>query len=612
MIARFRGRGILCQVALTSVAGLLIGTCWVLRWWHPSTAAETALALVATVLCGGPIILGALRGLVAKEVNVDELVSLAIVAALTIGEFLTAATVGFIMVLGSLLESYTSGKAKRAIESLVELAPDTARLIEDGSERIVRAQEVRRDQRVLVKPGEKIPVDGVVADGGASVDQAAVTGESLPVDVKSGSQVFAGTFVHGGALTVQATRVGEDSTLGKIISLIRDAETHQAPIVRSADAFAKWFTPAIVALAAVVWFASGDFIRCVSVLVVGCPCALILATPTAVVAAMGNAAKRGLMIKGGKFLEAVGEVDTVAFDKTGTLTEGRPDVRSIQPLDGAEPSEILSFSASVEQKSEHPFAGAVIREARHRNVVIRPVTAFESQAGLGVCGIVGGSLVRVGRREYAGASDGECHTDDNRAMLWVSCDDRCIGAIVLDDVTRVSAAPAIRELKSIGMGAVHLLSGDRAETVARLAAEVDVDVWEGDLLPHQKVERLETMRRQGKKVLYVGDGINDGPALAMSYVGVALGAGASPLALETADVAILRPDVSLVPALIRLGRVTRQRIRENLLVFAVLYNGAAIALASLGVLSPIMAAVAHNVGSVAVVLNSARLIRWSR
>ncbi|UCE58260.1 MAG: cadmium-translocating P-type ATPase [Phycisphaerales bacterium] len=610
MIARFRDRELLRQVTLTSVAGLLIGTCWVLRWSHASATAETTLALAATVLCGGPIVLGALRGLVAREVNVDELVSLAIIAALTIGEYLTAATVGFIMVLGSLLESYTSGKAKRAIESLVELTPDTARVVENGANRMVRTDEVHVGQTVLIKPGEKNPVDGLVVDGSAVVDQAAVTGESTPIDVTPGSDVFAGTFVHDGALTVRATRVGEDSTLGKIVSLINDAEKHQARIVQSADAFAKWFTPAILALACGVWLASGDFVRCVSVLVVGCPCALILATPTAIVAAMGNAAKRGLMIKGGRFLEAVGEIDTVVFDKTGTLTEGRPLVQAVHSLDGVASDEILVWSASVEQKSEHPFAEAIVREAERRKLMVKPVSQFESRVGLGVSGTVGGNRIRVGRREFVAGAEAHASGDSIGTTLWVSRDDRCVGRIAMVDSARKSATPAIGELKLLGIPDVHLLSGDRTAVVESLATEVGVDAWAGELLPDGKVERLRTMQQMGKKTMYVGDGINDGPALATSHVGVAMGAGASPLALETADIGILKADLSLVPALVRLGRVTRRRIRENLLVFAVLYNGAAIVLASLGVLSPIMAAIAHNVGSVAVVLNSARLIRW--
>ncbi len=644
---------------MTCVAGTLIGVCWALRLWFPRPGIEAALALAATTLCAGPIIYQAIRGIFARQVNVDELVSLAIIAALVAGEYLTAATVGFIMVLGSLLESYTSAKARRAIESLVELAPEIARIIEGGVERTVPVEEVRPGQRVLVKPGEKIPVDGNVVEGSASVDQAAVTGEPIPVDAAPGKGVFAGTFVHGGALTVEATRVGEDSTLGKIVSLIREAESHQARIVRSADAFAKWFTPAILALAGAVWLGSGEFIRCVSVLVVGCPCALILATPTAVVAAMGTAARRGLMIKGGKFLEAVAEVDAVAFDKTGTLTEGRPVVREVATFNGATTDQVLAWSAAVEQNSEHPLAQAIVREAERRNLSIVPVTAFESRTGLGVSGVVDGGRIRVGRegfvegtkaRRHGGTETRRhegtkarrhgggkrrrdeatkcgtgfqpvssparcrCHsvddTGDGGTVLWVARDDQCVGAITLDDTPRASAAAAVRELEDLGIRCVHLLSGDRKAAVSRLARQVRIESWKGELLPHQKVEHLDRLRDQGRKVMYVGDGVNDGPALATSYVGVAMGAGASPLALETADIGILRADVMQVPTLIRLGRVTRRRVRENLLVFAVIYNGIAIALAGMGILSPIVAAIAHNIGSVAVVLNSARLIRW--
>lgn len=609
MIGRFRDSDVLRQAAITAVAGVLIGISWSLRLWSPSDTSEMVLSLIAAVLCGGPIILGAIRGLLARQINVDELVALAIIAALIIGEYLTAATVGFIMVLGSLLETYTSSRARRAIEALVELTPDTARVIEGNDERVVPIKEVSPGQHVLVKPGENIPVDGMVVEGTASVNQATITGEPIPVDVSPTKTVYAGSFVEGGALTIQTMRAGEDSTVGKIVRLIKEAESHQARIVRSADAFAKWFTPAILMLAGAVWIWSGEFIRCVSVLVVGCPCALILATPTAVVAAMGRAAKRGLIIKGGRYLEAVAEVDGVVFDKTGTLTIGRPVVQRVNLFNGATAEQVLAWAGSVEQKSEHPFGRAIVEEAKARSVEMGPVTAFESSAGLGVTGVVAGSRIRVGRKEYVNVQTAGETDEDGNTVLWITRDNVCVGSIALDDRVRPSTASAIRELQDLGIASVELLSGDRAAAVRKLADEVQIESWRADLLPHEKVEHLRRLKTAGKKVMYVGDGVNDGPALATSYVGVAMGAGASPVALETAQIGILRPDVSEVPALIRLGRMTRRRIHENLLLFALAYNGIAIFLASAGVLSPIMAAITHNIGSVAVVLNSARLIR---
>ncbi len=609
MIARFRDREVLQQVAMTGTAGALIGACWVLRLWFPNPTAETIVALLATALCGGSIVVRAARGLLSRQVNVDELVSIAIVASLTIGEYLTAATVGFIMVLGSLLESCTSARARSAIESLVSLVPDTARIIENGQERTVPLSEVCVGQRVLVKPGEKIAVDGVVTDGAAGVDQSAVTGEPIPRDVGAGANVFAGTFVHGGALTLRATRVGNDSTLGKIVSLIREAETHQAPIVRSADAFAKWFTPGILALAAVVWLVSGDFMRCVSVLVVGCPCALILATPTAIVAAMGTAARHGIMIKGGRFLEAAAEVDTVAVDKTGTLTLGHPVVQRVEAFDGATADEVLTWAAAVERKSEHPFGEAIIREAERRGLPNLPVGTFASSTGAGVSGQVNGACVRVGRNSHVQATMPGWSSPEDGTVLWVARDARCVGAVVLDDSLRPAARSAIDQLKSMEIEA-HLFSGDRAVVVERVAGAVGIASYRGELLPHEKVAEIEALCRKGSRVMYVGDGVNDGPALASSHVGVALGASASPLALETAPIAILTAELLQVPTLLRLARISKRRILENLLVFGVVYNALAVVLASVGILSPIMGAIVHNVGSVAVVLNSARLARW--
>lgn len=609
MIARFRGRGLIRQGALTGMAGALIAACWILRTWYPHPTAETVLALLATALCGGPIVFRAVKGLFAHQVNVDELVSVAIVAALIVDEYLTAATVGFIMVLGSLLESHTAARARRAIEALVALVPETARVVECGQERTVPLAEVRPGNHLLVKPGERIAVDGVVVEGAGAVDQSAVTGEPIPRDVAVGADVYAGSFVHGGAVTIRTTRVGNESTLGKIVALVREAEAHQAAIVRSADAFAKWFTPAILALAGVVWLISGDFIRCVSVLVVGCPCALILATPTAVVAAMGTAARRGIMIKGGRFLEAAADVDAVAVDKTGTLTLGHPVVRHVEALNGATADEVLAWAASVERKSEHPFAAAIARETERRALAIGPVSAFVSAAGAGVSGEVDGACVRVGRRGHVQAPAPEWSRADDGTVLWVARGACCVGAIILDDSLRPGARRAVQELNAVGLD-VHLLSGDRTAAVSQVAREVGIDSWCGELLPHEKVSKIDALRAAGKRVMYVGDGVNDGPALASSYVGVALGAGASPLALESAPIAILNAELLQIPALIRLARAAKRRISENLLIFGVLYNAVAVLLASLGILSPIMGAVVHNVGSVAVVLNSARLARW--
>ncbi|MBE7559538.1 cadmium-translocating P-type ATPase [bacterium] len=607
MIGRFRDEGISRQAATTAVAGFLIGICWLLRWFAPNPLVETALALAATALCGGPIIYEAVRGVWARQVNVDELVTLAILAALVAGEYLAAATVSFIMVLGSLLESFTSARAQRAIEALVELTPETVRLLTGSGESVVPVEEARPGQKALVKPGEKIPVDGIVLEGRASVDQSSVTGEPIPVDAEPGTRVFAGTFVHGGALTLEITRVGEDSTLGKIVSLVRDAELHQARIVRSADRFAKWFTPAILVIATLAWLLTGDFMRAVAVLVVGCPCALILATPTAVVAAMGAAARRGIIIKGGRFLEALADVDAVVFDKTGTLTAGRPDLRSIHCMNGASSQEVLRWCAAVEQNSEHPLAAALVQAARREEIPLCAVADFESTPGVGVRGNVEGICIRIGRDPGAGTAPAISEGD---TVLWVHRDEDCVAAITLGDEVRPSAAPAVRDLKALGIRSLHLLSGDRAETVARLAREVGIESWHGALLPHEKVERLRELQAEGRRIMYVGDGVNDGPALATSHVGVAMGSGASPLALEAAPIALLHADVGQIPTLIRLGRTTKRRIMENLLVFAVMFNAIAIALASAGVLSPIAAAVTHNVGSVAVVLNSARLIRF--
>lgn len=620
MIGRFSQLGVYRELLgsrdfyRVALAGVLTLTSYL---WDRGEGVQSswgvALALTALVLSGLPIIWGAYKGLMQRQVNVDELVSLAIIACLIEGEFLTAAVVSFVMVFGAMLEEATSNSARKAVESLVSLSPDTATVIADGQMQTVPVAEIKVGDLLLVKPGERIPVDGVVMKGITSVDESSMTGEPIPREKGVGDEMYAGTLNQNGVVEIQTTNIGEDSTLGKVIKLVSKAEAHKPQAVKLIDRYARWFTPTILVAAGVTWWITGEAGRAITVLIVGCPCALILAAPTAIVASIGRAAKSGILVKGGLFLEETGRANTVLFDKTGTLTEGEPRVDEIYGVAGIEPSEVLARAACVEQNSTHPLAKAVLRAAHYAKINICPVEEMVTEIGRGVRARVQGRLVEVGSGCLTGGdipeilcSNLENIKENGTTPLLVYEEGRALGVISVADHIRPTARQMVQNLRSLGIEKIGLLSGDHEKAAIPVADSVGLtDAWAG-LKPEDKLRMIEDFQAKGQAVVYVGDGINDAPALARANVGIAMGGVGTDVALETADIVLMHDDISKLPFLVQLSRRTLKIIKWNI-AFGLIFNAVAVLASGGGFLTPIMGALVHNIGSVLVVLSSASL-----
>ncbi|MBZ4658246.1 MAG: copper/silver-translocating P-type ATPase [Desulfacinum sp.] len=622
MIGRFSHVGVYRELARSSefyrilFAGALALASYL---WDRNAAAPsppgTALALASLALNGLPIIWNAAKGLLERRTNVDELVSLAIIACLIQGEFLTAAFVSFVMVLGALIEELTTDSARNAIKSLMNLAPEMAVLVTEDGTRSVPLREVKVGDRLLIRPGDRIPVDGVIEAGQTSVDESAITGEPVPREKARGSEVFAGTLNQNGVVEIRVTKVGENTVLGKVIRLVASAEAHKPQAVRVIDRYARWFTPVILLCAGVTWGLTHDVSKAVTVLIVGCPCALILAAPTAIVAAVGRAARAGILVKGGLYLEEAGRADVVLFDKTGTLTEGNPKVDRIVALDGVDPSAVLARAASVERHSTHPLARAVLKAAHYARVTLCRAEEVVTEIGLGVRARVEGSLVEVGSAYLGGGTLSvppplrdhlESFKRSGATPLVVFENKQPVGVLSVQDHVRQGAGEAVRRLRNLGIQHIGILSGDHDVSARRVAREVGLDqVW-SELKPHEKLEVIRTFQADGRVVIFVGDGINDAPALAAANVGIAMGSAGTDVALETADIALMHDDIHRLPFLIRLSRRMLKTIRWNI-AFGMFFNALAVAAGGAGLLSPIMGAVVHNVGSILVVLSSASI-----
>lgn len=576
------------------------------------------LALAAVLIGGYPIFKSAYLGLRAKSINTDLLMSLGIVGAAAIGEFVSSALIVFFMLIAHFLEKFTMGKAREAIKELMGLAPKTARLWRHGEETEVGVEELRPGDIVIVRPGEKIPVDGKVVAGLSSVNQAPITGESIPVEKKPGDEVFAATINELGVLQIEVANVGEDTTLGKIIGLVEEAEAAKAPVQKFADRFTTYFLPIVVSAAAITYLVSRNPVFAIAVLVVACPCAVALATPLAVVASVGSGARRGLLIKGGLYLEALAKIDTVVVDKTGTLTFGRPKVTDVLSLKGLSKARIVGLAASLEKYSEHPLASAVLTEARVLNLTVPEPERFEVLPGRGIVGRTGGELIALGNRLLMGAKAVEIPAEAHRqaealesqgkTVLFLAREAKVVGLIAVADVIRDEVPQAIQELKGLGIKHLMLLTGDNERTASAIAERLGIPEYKANLLPQDKIEEVKRLQGQGRKVAMIGDGINDAPALAQADVGIAMGVAGTDVALEAATVALMRDDWSQVPQAIRVGRRTFRTIKQNL-AFGVLFNVIGITLASIGILTPVLAAAAQSLPDVAVFLNSSKLLR---
>jgi Cd2+/Zn2+-exporting ATPase len=615
------GKQIRVSMALlgTLAGGVLLINSGIAKYIYGAGTFNTEfLAMAGAILLGAPIVLHAIKSLIHKEAHMDELVALAIVAAFATQEYTTAGVVAFFMLVSELIETRTALGARASIESLIKLTPTKANLIDDkGGEKEVKVSGLKPGDLVRVRPGDNIPADGEVVKGLSSINEATITGESLPVDKVPGMQVFAGTNNLTGMLDITVTKAGKDTTLGKVQSLIMQAEQTKIPIMRIIDRYVKWYTPTILMIAGIVLFFTRDMDRAITILVVSCPCALILATPTAMVAAISASARLGILIKNVADLEIAGRITAMVFDKTGTVTTGRLYVTKLTPAEDIQPAELLTQAASAEQMSKHPAARALYEVAKEANLSLPKTDDFQETPGKGVTATVDSAKVMVGRDTFlkenkidiSNVSDPALHEEQGFSTLYVAKDSKCIGWIGLQDKTRPEAQHAVKELLDIGVKRITMLTGDRSEVAGRVAAELACTDYKAHCLPQDKLAIVEQIKQGGHTVVVVGDGINDAPALAAGDLGIAMGAAGSDVAINSASIALMSDDLTRLPFLVRLSKKTGRVIYQNL-GFGIIFIILGIAAGAAKLLPPALAAVLHFVGSLIVVFNSARLVRY--
>lgn len=606
-------------ILFTSVVGILL----LLNWLGIlTTVLGFNTAILLTLIGGYKIYYKAVSGLFEKRITADLAIVLAIAAALAIGEYVAAAEAVFIMLVGEGLEEFASRRTRSAIEKLIDFSPKTARIKTADGEREVAVDEVQVDDHVIVRPGERIPVDGVIGKGSSSINEAPITGESIPVEKWPGESVFAGSVNSAGALEIRATRVGKDTTLARIIALIEEAEQKKAPAVRLADRYATFFLPVLLVIAAATLYFTGEWVRTVAVLLVACPCALILATPAAVVAAIGRLARDGVLVKSGAALEAVAGINCIVFDKTGTITEGQPVIAKITSFNGRSDNELLQMAAVAEQRSEHVIAHLIVRETRARGLEIASADDFSFDPGLGVEARSNGHGVIVGNRRLMDARLVEINREAETLLLSLENEGRSAvivaengvaqGAISVEDSLRPDARKAIHQLQHAGISRTVLLTGDRDKVGRIIGRSAGIDEVHTELLPQQKVEVIDRLRQSGLRVAMVGDGINDAPALASAEIGIAMGVAGTDIAIEEADIVLMNDRLDRLPLLLEVSRAALVIIKQNIWGFAFAFNIAAIIAASSGLIGPAGAAATHQVSALLVVLNSLRLLGYGK
>ncbi|MFN2176143.1 MAG: heavy metal translocating P-type ATPase [Anaerolineales bacterium] len=591
--------------------------------------------LFVIFLVGYPIYKNVIQAALHRQIIAHTLMFVGVIAAAIAGEWITALLVTIFMRVGDYVEGFTTQKTRASIKSLTSLAPQNANVERDGTEISISIEEVDIGDTVILRPGEKVPVDGEVLSGYAIIDQSAITGEPQPFEAGVGTSVYAASLVQSGSLKVRAEKVGSNTTFGKVISLVEQTESKKANIQRVADRFSAYFLPLVLTIAVIAYFISQDHMAAVSVLVVACSCAFALATPIAMLASIGAGAKRGLLIKGGKYLEILDQAKVMLIDKTGTLTFGRPEIIDVEVigsdmrigktvyLSQAEyEEEALRLAASAERYSSHPFAKAFIKIARDKNLVLSEPEKSEYEPGLGLKAVVDGFQVEVGnprmflkRKGHIIFPEKHSMKDRGRTILYIGVDRKPIAAVILDDIMRDEVPAAIDSIFNQGFEHVSILTGDRDETARNLARQIELKLvnkrrieYKAELLPQDKIEIVREYQNKGYVVVMVGDGINDAPALAGSDVGIAMGAAGSDIAIESADIALLRDDWSLVPDVIRVSSRTMRVVRTNIF-FTGFYNLIGLSLAALGILPPVLAAAAQSLPDLGILVNSSRLLR---
>ncbi|NIS80407.1 MAG: heavy metal translocating P-type ATPase [Anaerolineales bacterium] len=566
---------------------------------------------LAIVVAGGyPVFRNVLRATLQGKIIAHTLMAVGVLAALVVGEWATAAVVVFFMRVGDYVERFTSERARRAVHDLTTMSPQTARVEKEGDELEVSIEDVRIGDIVVVRPGEKIPVDGDVVSGQATINQATITGEAMPVEAGPGSTVYAATLTSLGGLRIRTRHAGADTTFGRVIKMVEEAEAHRGDLQRAADRFSTFFLPIVAGIAALTFLLRRDPLATAAVLVVACSCSFALATPIAMLASIGASAKRGLLIKGGKHLEALAQADTLLIDKTGTLTLGRPVITDIFPMDDLSTDSLLILAASAERFSEHPLAEAVRIAAYDRGLSLVEPDDFEALPGIGVRTRIDAHDIAVGNHSILPLGSPTPKIDkkgmEGKTFLYVTRDQVLIGVLAAADTLRPEVPKAIQDLMALGITNIELVTGDREHVAAPLARNLGVD-YRADLLPEDKIDLVRELQKQGRTVVMVGDGVNDAPALAQADVGIAMGAAGSDVAIEAAHIALMRDDWTLVPKLLRVAKRTMNVVRLNI-GFTLVYNLAGLSLAAFGFLPPVMAAAAQSIPDLGILANSSRLL----
>jgi Cd2+/Zn2+-exporting ATPase len=601
----------------TLVGVVFVLNAFVVDWlFKQGTSIASASALIGAAVLGYPIVVTAIKDLRRGVLSINELVAIAVLAAFASGDYKTAGVVAFFMLMGEIIETRTAEGARASIESLIKLTPTKARRITPQGEEEVAAKDLAVGDVIRIRPGDNVAADGLILTGQGSFNQATITGESLPADKKPGDEVFAGTQNLTGVLEIKVTRAGQDTTLGRVRELILAAEKTKLPIMKIVDQYMGFYTPLVLVIAALVWAFTHRLENVISVIIFSCPCAFILATPTAMVAALSAAARLGILIKNVADIEQAAKINAFIFDKTGTLTTGELAVSRLAPLNGVTAAELLLIAASAERYSNHPTAKALGQLAGEAGVRLGEPKDFAETAGRGVKAEVAGAKILVGRAQWLrdnGVKDDfvksvDLNETEGWSLIFVARDGHCIGWVGLQDKTRAEARESLDELRRSGVRRIAMISGDRQPVATRVAQEIGCEEAKGECLPQNKVDFVKAVRAKGYAVAVVGDGVNDAPALAAGDIGIAMGAAGSEVAIHSATIALMNNDLRRLPFLVQLSRSTRAVINQNFL-FGVVFIISGVTLSALGRVPPALAAAMHTIGSLIVVFNSARLVR---
>ena len=605
------------RLSFALVGGFFILNSYILKWIQPDQLFTAELsAIFGAFILAMPIFIVAFKDLAKGKVYMNELVALAVLAALAGSDFRTAGIICFFLLIAIIIESRTASGAQRSIEDLIKLTPRSARKITEGQELDVDVLSLSIGDIIRIRPGENFPVDGTIAKGTSTVNQASITGESLPIDKDMGDDVFAGTQNLTGVIDVNVTKVGKDTTLGKVKEMILAAETSKPPIVKVIDRYAGYYTPTILMIAGLTWwFSGGDMRNVISVLVASCPCALVLGAPSAVIAALAAAARLGILIKNVSYLELASKVRAVIFDKTGTLTEGTLSVARLAPAPAIEPADLLQIAASLESHSNHPTAIALQKLAKDAQLSLTEADNFAEVHGKGVEAVLNGRKAIIGRAEWLKSQSIDLSSlelpDENTggamSIVYVAVNGKALGWIGFRDTVRKNAAETISLLRDVGVKHCSMVTGDRKSVADLVSKELGIENVRSECLPDDKVEYVKEVK-QSYTVAVVGDGINDAPALAAGDLGIAMGAIGSDIAINSASIALMTNDLRRIPLLIVLSKQSGKIINQNLLIGFVFIVGG-ISLSVFGMLPPIIAAVLHTISTTIVLFNSARLVR---